>query len=172
MAKADTAVPYVPPHDNDESILSDDATPTRASDATLKRVEAFTAGKAAAIAAELSDMGAADPLDDEYESVAHDPLVVAARSGDRRLLLEALRDRLAIALVNCNSGRDIAAMSRNLNIISRELDDIYAAENAATDAEDDNFSIENMRRYAQAVQLDDDLGVADDDEDEDEDSDT
>ena len=61
----------------------------------------------------------ADP--DEHNTVDANPLVQAARSGDRRALLEALRDHLAVSLATCTSGRDTAALARNLNIVSKEL---------------------------------------------------
>lgn len=49
-------------------------------------------------------------------------LTKAASSGNRRDALEALRDKLAAALDACDSGRDIAALSKRLMEVMAELD--------------------------------------------------
>lgn len=49
-------------------------------------------------------------------------LVDAARSGDRRGTLEALRDKLASSIQDCESGRDVAALSKRLMEVMGELD--------------------------------------------------
>ena len=49
-------------------------------------------------------------------------LVGAARSGDRRRTLEALRDKLAGSIQECESGRDVAALSKRLMEVMGELD--------------------------------------------------
>ena len=49
-------------------------------------------------------------------------LIDAARSGDRRATLEALRDKLAAAVQDCESGRDVAALSKRLMEVMNELD--------------------------------------------------
>ena len=49
-------------------------------------------------------------------------LVDAARSGDKRATLIALRDKLAETIENCESGRDVAALSRRLIDVVAELD--------------------------------------------------
>ena len=46
----------------------------------------------------------------------------AARSGDRRRTLEALRDKLAASIQDCESGRDVAALSKRLMEVMGELD--------------------------------------------------
>lgn len=49
-------------------------------------------------------------------------LITAARSGDRRKTLEALRDKLAASIQDCESGRDVAALSKRLMEVMGELD--------------------------------------------------
>ena len=49
-------------------------------------------------------------------------LVSAAKSGSRRDTLEALRDKLADSIQNCESGRDVAALSKRLMEVMGELD--------------------------------------------------
>jgi hypothetical protein len=49
-------------------------------------------------------------------------LVKSAQSGDRRKTLEALRDKLANAIANCESGRDVAALSKRLMEVMDEID--------------------------------------------------
>lgn len=46
----------------------------------------------------------------------------AAKKGDRRALLEAMRDKLAKTIDASASGRDIAALSKRLMEVSAELD--------------------------------------------------
>ena len=49
-------------------------------------------------------------------------LVKAAKGGSRRETLEALRDKLAASIQNCESGRDVAALSKRLMEVMSELD--------------------------------------------------
>ena len=49
-------------------------------------------------------------------------LIKAARSGSRRETLEALRDKLAASIQDCESGRDVAALSKRLMEVMGELD--------------------------------------------------
>ncbi len=49
-------------------------------------------------------------------------LVNAARSGSRRDTLEALRDKIAQSIQDCESGRDVAALSKRLMEVMGELD--------------------------------------------------
>ena len=49
-------------------------------------------------------------------------LVEAAKSGDKRATLIALRDKLAETIDNCESGRDMAANSKRLMEVMAELD--------------------------------------------------
>lgn len=49
-------------------------------------------------------------------------LTQAAKSGNRRKLLETLRDELAKSIEMTESGRDIAALTRRLLEVTSELD--------------------------------------------------
>ncbi len=51
-------------------------------------------------------------------------LINAAKSGDRRATLEALRDKLAASITDCESGRDVAALSKRLMEVMNELDSL------------------------------------------------
>ena len=51
-------------------------------------------------------------------------LADAAKTNNRRDTLIALRDQLADAIDNCESGRDIAALSKRLMEVMGELDSI------------------------------------------------
>ena len=49
-------------------------------------------------------------------------LVEAAKSGDKRATLMALRDKIAETIDNCESGRDMAANSKRLMEVMAELE--------------------------------------------------
>lgn len=49
-------------------------------------------------------------------------LVNAAKSGDKRATLIALRDKIAATIDNCESGRDMAANSKRLMEVMAELE--------------------------------------------------
>jgi len=49
-------------------------------------------------------------------------LISAAQSGNRRETLEALRDKIAASIQDCESGRDVAALSKRLMEVMGELD--------------------------------------------------
>lgn len=49
-------------------------------------------------------------------------LIEAAKSGDKRTTLIALRDKLAETIQNCESGRDMAANSKRLLEVMAELE--------------------------------------------------
>lgn len=51
-----------------------------------------------------------------------DNLVSATKSGDRRRTLVALRDRIAATIDSCESGRDMAALSKRLMEVMDEID--------------------------------------------------
>lgn len=51
-----------------------------------------------------------------------DNLVSATKSGDRRRTLIALRDRIAATIDSCESGRDMAALSKRLMEVMDEID--------------------------------------------------
>jgi hypothetical protein len=49
-------------------------------------------------------------------------LVSAAKSGNKRETLEALRDKIATSIQDCESGRDVAALSKRLMEVMNEID--------------------------------------------------
>ena len=51
-------------------------------------------------------------------------LIDAAKSGDKRATLVALRDILAATIQNCDSGRDMASNSKRLMEVIAELEAI------------------------------------------------
>lgn len=51
-----------------------------------------------------------------------------AQKGDNLETLRALRQRLAEAIDNTNSGRDLAPLSRQLQIVMAKIDELEAAE--------------------------------------------
>lgn len=51
-------------------------------------------------------------------------LLDAAKSGDKRATLIALRDKIAETIETCDSGRDIAANSKRLMEVMAEIDDL------------------------------------------------
>ena len=55
----------------------------------------------------------------------------AAASGDRRRGLQALRGRLVAALEECEP-REVAALSRQLALVLKELDELPAAKGASS----------------------------------------
>lgn len=54
-------------------------------------------------------------------------LVDAAKSGDKRATLVALRDKLAMTIEVCDSGRDMAANSKRLMEVIAEIEAIDEA---------------------------------------------
>ena len=61
-------------------------------------------------------------------------LTEAARTGDKRGTLMALRDLIAAQIESCESGRDMAALSKRLMEVMAELDSL-----GDPDAERDEF---------------------------------
>ena len=49
-------------------------------------------------------------------------LVTAAKSGDKRATLIALRDKLAETIQNCDSGRDMASNTKRLMEVMAEIE--------------------------------------------------
>ena len=49
-------------------------------------------------------------------------LIDAAKSGDKRATLIALRDKLAETIQNCDSGRDMASNSKRLMEVMAEIE--------------------------------------------------
>lgn len=58
----------------------------------------------------------------EGEDLGPGPVESAALSGDRRAMLLALKRRVARQIDTCDSGRDIAALSKRMMEIAEELD--------------------------------------------------
>lgn len=58
-------------------------------------------------------------------------LVSAAASGDRRATLVALRDAIAKTIQSCESGRDMASLSKRLMEVMDELDALAAPQDDA-----------------------------------------
>ena len=69
-------------------------------------------------------------------------LVEAAKSGDKRATLIALRDKLAETIDNCESGRDMAANSKRLMEVMAELE---ALPDPATIKESKHDRLKNKR---------------------------
>lgn len=57
-------------------------------------------------------------------------LMDACKSGNKKKMLIAMRDIIAEKLEHCESGRDIAALSKRLAEVTDELEEIKAAEKA------------------------------------------
>ena len=57
-------------------------------------------------------------------------LIDAAKSGDKRKTLIALRDILAKTIQECDSGRDMASNTKRLMEVIAELEAIYAKRQA------------------------------------------
>ena len=51
-------------------------------------------------------------------------LIDAAKSGDKRATLIALRDKLAETIQNCDSGRDMASNTKRLMEVMAELENM------------------------------------------------
>lgn len=72
-----------------------------------------------------------------------DGLPTAARSGDRLAALRCLRDRLADEIEQCESSRDVAALSRQLRDTLAEID---ALGTGAVRTKEDQLADELARR--------------------------
>lgn len=57
-------------------------------------------------------------------------LLKAAKGGDKRQMLVELRDEIASTIEECESGRDMAALSKRLMEIVEEIEVIDAAESS------------------------------------------
>ena len=55
-------------------------------------------------------------------------LIEAAKSGDKRATLIALRDKLAETIENCDSGRDMASNSKRLMEVMAEIEALPSEE--------------------------------------------
>ena len=54
-------------------------------------------------------------------------LLTAVRSNDKRRMLAELRDQIAKTIEGCESGRDMAALSKRIMEIVEDIEDIDAA---------------------------------------------
>ena len=54
--------------------------------------------------------------------MANTTLTEAAKSGDRRTILEALRDKLAASIDDCDYGRDVASLAKRMMDVCEALD--------------------------------------------------
>lgn len=59
---------------------------------------------------------------DERRKTNMADLIQAAKSGDKRATLIALRDKLAETIQNCESGRDMASNSKRLMEVMAEIE--------------------------------------------------
>lgn len=62
-------------------------------------------------------------------------LVEAAKSGNTLATLERLRDKLAEQIETCDSGRDMAALSRQLSQVLDQIDDVKRSNAGKDDKE-------------------------------------
>jgi hypothetical protein len=75
-------------------------------------------------------------------------LSAAASSGDRVDTLRELRDLLARQIESCESGRDVAALSRQLTTVLAEISELLPSEKV--DAVDEISARRNSRRAGAA----------------------
>lgn len=74
-------------------------------------------------------------------------LIDAAKSGDKKATLIALRDKLAETIQNCDSGRDMASNSKRLMEVIAEIEAIEEEERAVKDA------IQNQKKVSKHDRL-------------------
>ena len=72
-------------------------------------------------------------------------LVEAAKSGDKRATLIALRDKLAQTIQECDSGRDMASNSKRLMEVMAELETMPDPE-AKKESKHDRLKRKNEKR--------------------------
>lgn len=72
-------------------------------------------------------------------------LVDAAKSGDKRATLIALRDKLAQTIQDCDSGRDMASNSKRLMEVMAELEQLPDPE-AKKESKHDRLKKKNEKR--------------------------
>lgn len=75
-------------------------------------------------------------------------LVDAAKSGNKRATLEALRDILATTIQNCDSGRDMASNTKRLMEVMAELEAL--PEENKTESKHDRLKRQYENRSAEA----------------------
>lgn len=72
-------------------------------------------------------------------------LIEAAKSGNKRATLIALRDKLAATIQNCDSGRDMASNSKRLMEVMAEIEAL-PDENAVKISKHDRLKRKNENR--------------------------
>jgi hypothetical protein len=72
-------------------------------------------------------------------------LIDAAKSGDKRATLIALRDKLAETIQNCESGRDMASNSKRLMEVMAEIEAL-PSESQAKVSKHDRLKKKNENR--------------------------
>ena len=73
-------------------------------------------------------------------------LIEAAKSGDKRATLIALRDKLAETIANCDSGRDMASNSKRLMEVMAEIEALPDPNNQKVSAHDKLKAKVNAKR--------------------------
>lgn len=94
------------------------------------------------------------PVKNDEKNEKKESLIDAAKSGNKKKTLIALRDKLAEKIETCESGRDLAALSKRLSEVMDELDEIKAAEKAKRDkraAEKRKKEQESMRDQLRVI---------------------
>ena len=73
-------------------------------------------------------------------------LIEAAKSGDKKATLIALRDKLAETIQNCESGRDMASNSKRLMEVISEIEALQKEEEEARKAQEESKKISKHDR--------------------------
>ena len=73
-------------------------------------------------------------------------LLDAAASGDRLATLEALRDQMALLIGSSGSARDVAALSGQMTLILKQIDEIRDKKPATVSAVDEIAARRKARR--------------------------
>ena len=73
-------------------------------------------------------------------------LLEAAASGDRRAALEALRDQLALLIGTSESARDVAALSGQLTVVLKQIEELSKGDKKNVSALDEIAERRKARR--------------------------
>lgn len=73
-------------------------------------------------------------------------LLDAAASGDRQSALEALRDQLALLIGSSESARDVAALSGQITVVLKQIDELKSKKPAEVSAVDEIAARRKARR--------------------------
>lgn len=73
-------------------------------------------------------------------------LLEAAASGDRRAALEALRDQLALLIGVSESARDVAALSGQLTVVLKQIEELAKGDKRNVSALDEIAERRKVRR--------------------------